>query len=89
MDVIERIGVLSPRLDEGFLFPGDPRQNAQIEKAAAYRDQLAPLLLGAKRERKVEGGELRLCCELEQFLAQEAQRNLRIGPFEDGAGEAQ
>jgi hypothetical protein len=52
-------------------------------------DQLAPLLLGAKREGKVEGGKLRLCGKPEQFLAQEAQRNLGIGPFEDGAGEAQ
>ena len=74
MYVIKCISVVSPRLNEGFFFSGDSRQNAQIQQGTAHRDQLAPLLMRAERERKAEDSKLRLCSELEQFLAEQQRR---------------
>ena len=89
LHVVERIGLLVAGQHKAVLVAGHPHQHAECQQAAADGHQLAPLMLGHQRKTETAGGQRRLGRQQQQALAQQAQRDLRVGALQHRAGQAQ
>ena len=89
LDVVESVGLLAAATHEGFFVTDHALQYSEVEERAAHRHQFAPFAVRFQRESEAALHERQLGGELQQPLAQQAQRDLRVGPFEDRAGERQ
>src|ERR1700751_2572468 len=79
--VCARAGVASV----GFLVASHARQYTQIKEAAADSNEFAALVVDLQREGEPAGRQRGLGREQEKPLAQNAQRDLRVGAFKHRA----
>jgi len=89
LHVVQRVRLFAAGMHERVFVACDPLHHAQVEQGAAHRHQFTPLVRRAEREAEAGSRERRFGGELQQALAQQPQRDLRVGAFEHRTGQTE